>query len=94
MPDLLDAVERLCADQSPEGVGMRDIATEAGVSLGAAYRYFDSKQALLGAALDGMAERIASAITASEDTAEAINFVWTELNASPAFPRNASTRPS
>jgi AcrR family transcriptional regulator len=87
VPGLLDAVERLCADQSPEGVGMRDIAKEAGVSLGAAYRYFDSKQALLGAALDRMAERIASAITASDDTAEAINSVWTELNANPAFPR-------
>ena len=52
VPALLDAVERLCADTSPENVGMRDIAESAGPSLGVAYRYFDPKDALFGAALE------------------------------------------
>jgi len=87
VPSLLDAVERLCSHEFPERVGMREIASDAGVSLGAAYRYFDSKEALLGAALDRMAERIASAFTATDESAEAIKAVWAALEANPAFPR-------
>ncbi len=56
MPNLLDAVERLYADQNPEDINTRQIAAEAELSVGVAYRYFESKEALLGAALDRMAE--------------------------------------
>lgn len=87
MPSLLDAVERLYAHQSPENVGMRDIAKEAGFSLGVSYRYFDSKEALLGAALDRMAERLGAAVTAGDDPAQAIDSLWRAIDANPAFPR-------
>ena len=54
---------------------------------GFAYRYFESKEALLGAALDRMAERIAAAVAEGDDPAEAIAALWSALDADPAFPR-------
>jgi AcrR family transcriptional regulator len=84
---LLDAVERIYAEQSPSAATMRAIATEAGCSLGAVYRYFNSKDELLGAALDRMAERIAFAASRSDDPAEALINLWHILAATPAFPR-------
>ena len=87
---LLDAVERIFGEQSPSAATMRTIATEAGCSLGASYRYFDSKDELLGAALDRMATRITAASTGAEDPAETLLQVWQTLNATPAFPRLVS----
>ena len=87
VPALLDAVDRLCADTSPENVGMRDIANNAGLSLGVAYRYFDSKDDLYGAALDRLAERLSDAVTDSDDTSQAISGLWDALADNPAFPR-------
>jgi AcrR family transcriptional regulator len=84
---LLDAVERIYAEQSPSAATMRAIATEAGCSLGIAYRYFNSKDELLGAALDRMSERIAAASTGSDDPAEALTRLWQALGTHPAFPR-------
>ena len=43
---LLDAAERLFGEYSYEGVGMRMLADEAKVNLGAATYHFGSKQAL------------------------------------------------
>lgn len=43
---LLDAAERLFADHGYEGVGMRQLADEADVNLGAATYHFGSKEAL------------------------------------------------
>ncbi len=85
VPDLLNAVERLCASGSPESVGMRDIAQEAGLSVGVAYRYFGSKTELIGAALDRIGERLAGAVTGSENLADAMHALWNEFNANPAF---------
>jgi len=87
VPALLGAVERLCADTSPESVRMQDIAESAGLSTGVAYRYFDSKNALLGAALDRMAERLSAAATSGGDTNQAIASLWQSLNDNPAFAR-------
>jgi len=85
---LLDAVERIFEEQSPSAATMRTIATEAGCSLGASYRYFDTKDELLGAALDRMATRITAASTAGpEDPAEALLQVWQAFDTTPAFPR-------
>jgi len=80
-------VERIYEEQAPSAATMRAIATEAGCSLGVAYRYFNSKNELLGAALDRMAVRIAAVSTGSDDPAEALLKLWQTLDATPAFPR-------
>ena len=84
---LLDAVERIFGEQAPSAATMRTIATEAGCSLGVSYRYFDSKDDLLGAALDRMATRITAASTGIEDPAEALLDLWQAFDTTPAFPR-------
>ncbi|MEJ5301656.1 MAG: TetR/AcrR family transcriptional regulator [Thermodesulforhabdaceae bacterium] len=43
---ILDAAERVFGSKSFKDVGMRDIAKELGVSVGALYRYFPDKQSL------------------------------------------------
>jgi AcrR family transcriptional regulator len=86
VPRLLDAVELLCAEMSPSDVTMRMIAAEAGLSLGLAYRYFESKDELFGAALDRMAERIAAA-AAGDDPIAVVSALWKAVADSPAFPR-------
>lgn len=43
---ILDAAERVFGCKSFQSVGMRDIAEEVGVSVGALYRYFPDKQSL------------------------------------------------
>ena len=81
-------MERIFQEQSPSAATMRTIATEAGCSLGASYRYFDTKDELLGAALDRMATRITAASTAgAEGPAEALLQVWQAFGTTPAFPR-------
>ena len=84
---LIDAVERIFEEQSPSAATMRTIAMEAGCSLGVSYRYFDSKDDLLGAALDHMATRITAASTGAEDPAEALQHLWQAFDTTPAFPR-------
>ena len=84
---LIDAVERIFEKQSPSAATMRTIAMEAGCSLGVSYRYFDSKDDLLGAALDHMATRITPASTGTEDPAEALLHLWQAFDTTPAFPR-------
>jgi AcrR family transcriptional regulator len=43
------------------GVGLRDLATEAGLSLGAVYNHYDSKDALFTAILDRLHAKFAAA---------------------------------
>jgi AcrR family transcriptional regulator len=64
---------------------MREISQEAGVSVGVAYRYFDSKTALIGAAMDSIGERLARAVTSSCDLTEAMHALWNEFQDNPAF---------
>ena len=87
MPDLLDAVERLYAHEDAEKITTRHIAREANVSAGVAYRYFETKEALLGAALDRMAERISAAVSSTEGPEAAMEALWSALDANPAWPR-------
>ena len=49
---LLDTAERLFAQQGYEGTGVRQIAEQAGVNLGAIHYYWGSKQALCREALE------------------------------------------
>jgi len=46
---LLDAAELLLPKQGPEGLTLREVARQAGVSHGAPYHHFDSREALLAA---------------------------------------------
>jgi len=84
---LLDAVERIFANDSPSTVSMRAIAAEADCSLGLAYNYFDSKMDLIAAALDRMAERITSEAVSVTDPGEALLVLLDAMRANPAFPR-------
>jgi len=53
---ILDATGRLVAAQGPEGVGLKDVATEAGVSHALVTHYFGTVDALIDAALEEIAE--------------------------------------
>lgn len=54
---ILDAAWRCFAREGYHRATMQDIATEAGLSAGAIYRYFDSKEAVLKAIVDRNTER-------------------------------------
>ena len=54
---LLDTALGLFRAQGYDATSMRDIAAAAGLSLGAAYHYFDSKEALVSAWYDRVQER-------------------------------------
>jgi AcrR family transcriptional regulator len=62
---LIDAAERLCAEQSPGQVSVRQIAAEAGVNQGQVHHYFGSKEALIAATM----ERIEAALIDRIDSA-------------------------
>jgi AcrR family transcriptional regulator len=83
----LDAVERICTDRSPSTLTMRSIAAEAGVSLGAAYNHFESKEELIGAALDRLAPRLTALGTSASDPAEALAALLHAMRENAAFPR-------
>jgi AcrR family transcriptional regulator len=87
VPRLLDAVEVACTRVSPSDVTMRMIAVEAGLSVGVAYRYFESREALFGAAMERIGERIAEAYSPHEDPATSLAALWQVLADNPAFPR-------
>jgi TetR/AcrR family transcriptional regulator, cholesterol catabolism regulator len=55
---LIEAVVDLIGDVGPDAVQMRDVAQRSGVALATAYRYFRSKEQLLGAALEDWQERL------------------------------------
>lgn len=87
---LLDAVETLCARGSPADATMRAIASEAGLSVGAAYRYFESRDTLLGAAMERMGTRLAEAGARHEDPTALITALWRALEENVAFARLAT----
>ena len=84
---LLDTVERMCASMPPSEITMRRIAAEADVSVGLAYHYFGSKDALFGSVLDRLAADIARNIAPDLGPGEVLREVWIRLRAAPAFAR-------
>lgn len=71
---LLRAASRLFAERGFSGVSLEDIGGAVGVSGPAVYRHFANKQALLGAILVGVSERLfagGTAVAASGEPAEA-----------------------
>ena len=66
---LLDAAEELLPRHGPEGLTLREVARHAGVSHGAPYHHFDSREALLAAVAErgfaGLGEAMQSAVGAT-----------------------------
>jgi TetR/AcrR family transcriptional regulator, cholesterol catabolism regulator len=62
---ILEAVIDLIADVGADAVQMRDVAQRSGVALATVYRYFNSKDYLLAAALEDWQKRLTRRILAS-----------------------------
>lgn len=65
---LCDAAERLFAEHGPDGVTMRQLAAELGVSPMTPYRYFKDKDAILAAVRANGFNRFAAALEAAYDS--------------------------
>jgi AcrR family transcriptional regulator len=68
-------------------ITMRAIADEAECSLGLAYRYFSTKEELVGAALDRAATYITTDLDASESPTVLTREAWKRMAERPAFAR-------
>jgi AcrR family transcriptional regulator len=64
---IMDAAVKLFSTRGFTAASVDDICEEAGISKGAFYHHFESKQALFLALLDGWLQAIDSAIQASKD---------------------------
>jgi AcrR family transcriptional regulator len=64
---IMDAAIRLFSTRGFNAASVDDICTEAGISKGAFYHHFETKQALFLALLDGWLQAIDNAIEASKD---------------------------
>jgi AcrR family transcriptional regulator len=62
---IIEAVIDLIADVGADAVQMRDVSKRSGVALGTVYRYFNSKDYLLAAALEDWQKRLTRRIIAS-----------------------------
>jgi TetR/AcrR family transcriptional regulator, cholesterol catabolism regulator len=62
---IIEAVIDLIGDVGAEAVQMRDVAQRSGVALATVYRYFNSKDHLLAAALEDWQKRLTRRILAS-----------------------------
>jgi AcrR family transcriptional regulator len=84
---LLDAVERLSATGPMSAITMRAIANEANCSLGLAYRYFGTKEELLGAVLDRAASYITTGLDTTDSPVDAARQAWERMAERPVFAR-------
>lgn len=66
---ILDAATQLFADSGPSEISVRDVAARAGVSHALVHRYFGSKDELVAATMERMAQRLKGAIEPA-DSAE------------------------
>ena len=65
--EILQAARRLLIDGGTERVTVRGIATELGMTAPALYRYFDSRESLLGALCNSLYDELADALLAARD---------------------------
>lgn len=61
---IVEAVIALIAEVGADAVQMRSVAQKSGVALGTVYRYFNSKEHLLAAALEDWQKRLTRRVTA------------------------------
>ncbi len=66
-------------------ITMRSIADEAGCSLGLAYRYYETKEQLIGAVLDRAAAHISGSIDPDYTPEELAQHAWTRMAERPVF---------
>jgi AcrR family transcriptional regulator len=85
--NLLDSVERLSAGGPMSAITMRAIAEEADCSLGLAYRYFSTKEELLGAVLDRAASYITTGLDATDSPGDLTRQAWRRMAERPVFAR-------
>jgi AcrR family transcriptional regulator len=85
--NLLDSVERLSASGPMSAITMRSIAGEASCSVGLAYRYFRTKEELLGAVLDRAAEYITTGLDVTDSPDQLIRQAWDRMAERPVFAR-------
>ena len=64
---IVEAVIALIGDVGADAVQMRDVAQRSGVALGTVYRYFNSKEHLLAAALEDWQKRLTRRVVAAGD---------------------------
>ncbi len=67
---LLDAAADLFAARGPAAVSVRDVAARAGVNHGLVHRHFGSKEALVAATLDRLAEATAAPVRGVQSARE------------------------
>ena len=84
---LLDAAERLYVTLPMTEVTTRAIAEEADCSVGLAYRYFASKEELMGAVLDRAAEHITQGMNPSDPPGVLAAKAWQRMKEKPVFAR-------
>lgn len=65
--EILDAARRLLIEGGTERVTLRGIAGELGMTAPALYRYFDSREALIGALCDQLYDELADVLVAARD---------------------------
>ena len=65
--EILQAARRLLIDGGVEQVTVRGIATELGMTAPALYRYFDSRESLLGALCNSLYDELADDLLAARD---------------------------
>ena len=85
--NLLDAVDRLSVAGPMSAITMRAIADEADCSLGLAYRYFNTKEDLLGAVLDRAASYITTGLDTTDSPDHLTRQVWERMAERPVFAR-------
>jgi len=61
--EILDVAERLIRTRGYDSMGVQDIQDELGVSRGAIYHYFNSKEAILEAVVDRITEAAMAVVT-------------------------------
>jgi AcrR family transcriptional regulator len=69
------------------GITMRAVADEADCSLGLAYRYFDTKEELLGAVLDRAANYITEGLDTTDSPGDVARRAWLRMAERPVFAR-------
>src|SRR5215475_13287072 len=65
--EILEAARRLLIDGGAERVTVRGIANELGMTAPALYRYFDSRETLLGALCNNLYDELADVLFAARD---------------------------
>ena len=90
VPAVLAACERLCERTVPARFTIIDLAEEAGITTSLLYFYFDSKEAIVLATMQAIANEADQVASEHEDPADMVDAVRRFMWVRPAFPRMAT----